>query len=97
MTVEQLIPVLVLASMLIGLGIMHQKAIGRIAALEKRSNHHGFKINGLYARARKARHNIGNMWMRLNGLDGNENKPDWDITESNMQRLAEDELNGDIY
>lgn len=96
MTVEQLIPVLVLASMLIGLGVMHQKAIGRIEALEKTAKRNSLKITGLYARARKARHNIGNMWSRLNDLDSSESEPDWSITRANMGQLAEDELNGDL-
>lgn len=105
MTVEQLLPVLVLASMLIGLGVMHQKAIGRIERLEsrvtdlelgtdERIRKNDLKFVGAYARIRKTRHNLNNLWLRVNGLDGSETMPKWDLKDA--RQMAIDELNGDL-
>lgn len=101
-TIPELIAVGVLASMLIGVGVLHQKTMSRIEALElratgseKRQRRNINMIIGLYARMRLARHNINNAYFRLHQVDKGKLLPDWQI--KNVQEEAKDEMNGDIF
>lgn len=102
LSIGELIAVGVLSSMLIGVGVLHQKAMGRIEALElrvtgfeKRQRRNINMIIGLYARLRLARHNINNAYFRLHQVDKGKLLPDWQIR--NVQEEAKDEMNGDIF